>query len=130
MSYKGRVGKHVVEVKKAVFVEYSSQDEGVSLSATPGSSANTNHNPEQQHNNNSNNNNGNNATRRSEEVECDENDGKSRQESFDNDACDADSVSNDAKNNVAVMRSQQRDVVNSDASSSRLDGVDANTSTR
>jgi hypothetical protein len=39
MSYNGRVGKHSVEVKKAVFVEYSSQDEGVSLSATPGGSS-------------------------------------------------------------------------------------------
>jgi len=57
MSYKGRVGKHNVEVKKAVFVEYSSQDEGVSLSATPGSSANNNnHNVEQQNNSSSNNN--------------------------------------------------------------------------
>jgi hypothetical protein len=51
MSYKGRVGKHNVEVKKAVFVEYSSQDEGVSLSATPGSSANNNHNAAEQQNN-------------------------------------------------------------------------------
>ena len=38
MSYKGRIAKHNVEVKKAVFVENTSQDEGVSLSATPGSS--------------------------------------------------------------------------------------------
>ena len=38
MTYKGRVAKHNVEVKKAVFVENTSQDEGVSLSATPGSS--------------------------------------------------------------------------------------------
>jgi hypothetical protein len=42
LSYIGRVGKHVLEIKKAVFVEYSSQDEGVSLTATPGS--NNNHN--------------------------------------------------------------------------------------
>jgi hypothetical protein len=36
------MGKHVIEIKKAVFVEYSSQDEGVSLSATPGSNHNSN----------------------------------------------------------------------------------------
>lgn len=39
------MGKHVIEIKKAVFVEYSSQDEGVSLSATPGSNSNHNSNP-------------------------------------------------------------------------------------
>ncbi len=37
MSYGGRIAKHQVEVKKAVFVENNSNDEGVSLSATPGS---------------------------------------------------------------------------------------------
>lgn len=39
-SYKGKVAKHRIEVKKAVFVEANSQtqDEGVSLTATPGSS--------------------------------------------------------------------------------------------
>jgi len=37
-SYKGQVAKHRLEVKKAVFCENTSQDEGVSLSATPGSS--------------------------------------------------------------------------------------------
>jgi len=44
LSYGGRVGKHVIEIKKAVFVEVSSQDEGVSLSATPGSNSNNNNN--------------------------------------------------------------------------------------
>merc|ERR1719400_271386 len=37
-SYKGKVAKHRIEVKKAVFVESNCQDEGVSLTATPGSS--------------------------------------------------------------------------------------------
>ena len=40
MSYKGRIAKHHVEVKKAVFVENTQQDEGVSLTATPNSSNN------------------------------------------------------------------------------------------
>jgi len=38
LSYGGRVAKHRIEVKKAVFCESTSQDEGVSLTATPGSS--------------------------------------------------------------------------------------------
>jgi hypothetical protein len=38
LSYKGKVAKHRIEVKKAVFCETTSQDEGVSLTATPGSS--------------------------------------------------------------------------------------------
>jgi len=38
LSYKGKVAKHRIEVKKAVFCESTSQDEGVSLTATPGSS--------------------------------------------------------------------------------------------
>ena len=40
MGYHGRIAKHQIEVKKAVFCENTSQDEGVSLSATPGSSSN------------------------------------------------------------------------------------------
>jgi len=38
LSYGGKVAKHRIEVKKAVFCETTSQDEGVSLTATPGSS--------------------------------------------------------------------------------------------
>jgi len=39
MAYEGRIAKHQVEIKKAVFVEpgHSADDEGVSLSATPAS---------------------------------------------------------------------------------------------
>merc|ERR1719412_113266 len=37
MAYGGRIAKHQVEIKKAVFVENNSADEGVSLSATPAS---------------------------------------------------------------------------------------------
>ncbi len=40
MGYSGQIAKHQVEVKKAVFCENTSQDEGVSLSATPGSGSN------------------------------------------------------------------------------------------
>lgn len=40
MGYHGEIAKHHVEVKKAVFCENTSQDEGVSLSATPGSGSN------------------------------------------------------------------------------------------
>lgn len=40
MGYHGKIAKHRVELKKAVYCENSSQDEGVSLSATPGSSSN------------------------------------------------------------------------------------------
>ena len=39
-GYHGQIAKHQVEVKKAVFCENTCQDEGVSLSATPGSSSN------------------------------------------------------------------------------------------
>lgn len=44
MGYGGQIAKHQVEVKKAVFCENSSQDEGVSLSATPGSGSNNEEN--------------------------------------------------------------------------------------
>ena len=99
-------------MKKAVFVEYSSQDEGVSLTATPGSSTNnTNHAPELNNTNNNNNN--------PEEVECDNN---SREDSIDDN--DIDSMTHDARNGVSTMRSQQRDA-GSDASSSRLNNVDS-----
>jgi len=40
MNYHGKVAKHQIEVKKAVFCENTSQDEGVSLTATPGSGSN------------------------------------------------------------------------------------------
>ena len=122
---KFQLNFHSIQVKKAVFVEYSSQDEGVSLSATPGSSTNNNnHNPEQQHNNTNNSSNNNANNRRTDEVECDASNNKSREDSVDDDG-DAESVTQD----VAAMRSQQRDAI-SDASSSRLDGVDAATSAR
>ena len=111
MSYKGRVGKHNIEVKKAVFVEYSSQDEGVSLSATPGSNANNNHNNVEQQNNNNNNN----SAKQNDEVHCNGSNEKSREDSTeDDDDIDAD---NDVKN-VA-----KRDVVNCDGTSSRLDEI-------
>jgi hypothetical protein len=42
LSYKGKIAKHKIEVKKAVFCENTSQDEGVSLTATPGSSTDGN----------------------------------------------------------------------------------------
>ena len=115
MSYKGRVGKHNIEVKKAVFVEYSSQDEGVSLSATPGSNANNNHNNVEQQNNNSSSSNNNNSAKQNDEVHCNGSNEKSREESTeDDDDIDAD---NDVKN-VA-----KRDVVNCDGTSSRLDEI-------
>lgn len=41
LNFEGNTAKHQVEVKKAIFVENTSQDEGVSLSATPGSSNET-----------------------------------------------------------------------------------------
>ena len=41
-TYKGKIAKHKIEVKKAVFCENNSQDEGVSLTATPGSSTDGN----------------------------------------------------------------------------------------
>ena len=98
-----------------MFVEYSSQDEGVSLTATPGSSTNnTNHAPEL--NNTSNNNNNNNQ----EEVECDNN-SRSRDDSMDDN--DVDSITHDARNGVAAPM-QRRDA-GSDVSSSRLDTVDS-----
>ena len=37
--YRGKMAKHHVEVKKAVFVENTQNDEGVSLTATPDSPA-------------------------------------------------------------------------------------------
>ena len=101
-----------------MFVEYSSQDEGVSLTATPGSSTNnTNHAPELNNTNTSNNNNNNNQ----EEVECDNN-SRSRDDSMDDN--DVDSITHDARNGVAPIRSQQRDA-GSDVSSSRLETVDS-----
>ena len=80
-----------------MFVEYSSQDEGVSLTATPGSSTNnTNHAPELNNTNASNNNNNNNQ----EEVECDNN-SRSRDDSMDDN--DVDSITHDARNGVAPI---------------------------
>ena len=121
MSYKGRVGKHNVEVKKAVFVEYSSQDEGVSLSATPGSSANNNTNTNNNHNatnnssTNTNNENNNGAARKSDDIHC------NGDNSTDNDDGDEDEDDGgDAKN------ATQHDVINCDAKSSRLDGAPMN----
>ena len=125
MSYKGRVGKHNVEVKKAVFVEYSSQDEGVSLSATPGSNnannnTNNNHNTVERANNNNSNNssaneNNNGAARKNDDVHC--NGGNSS----DNDDDDGDDDGDGDAKNIA-----QRDVINCDAKSSRLDGASMN----
>jgi hypothetical protein len=104
-------------VKKAVFVEYSSQDEGVSLSATPGSSTNnTNHAPD---NNIATNNNNNNP----EEVECDAN-SRSRDDSIEDNEGDVDSLTHDARNGIPAMRPQQRDA-SSDVSSNRLETADS-----